>query len=124
MTDAMTLFIDNSKTYIQLSTGALVLTTAFVRNILGVQKDKPIPRDWWLMASWVFFLLTIMAGSFYQYTAARRLEHNTIMNIQLPFGTMLTSFYFGALCFTVMAIRKIITPAPREKRMEVEDESR
>jgi len=106
MAEGMSLFIDNAKTFVNLSTGALVLTVAFARDILGVPREKALPRDIWLIASWVFFLITIIMGSFYQYSAAKYLVKQRVMGISLPFGAMLISFYAGALGFTVMAIRK------------------
>jgi hypothetical protein len=59
MAEGMSLFIDNTKTFVNLSTGALVLTVAFVRDILGVPREKALPRDRWLIASWVFFLIPL-----------------------------------------------------------------
>lgn len=105
--DIQKLFIDNAKTYVQLSSGALVLSIAFIHDVLGVRRDQPIPRDWWLVASWVFFLLSIMAGSFYQYSLAKHYQGQTIVAVGVPFQMMLVSFHLGALYFVVTAFRRV-----------------
>jgi hypothetical protein len=45
----MKLFIDNAKSYIQLSTGALVFSITFIEKVL--QKVPPIKPDLFLMSS-------------------------------------------------------------------------
>ncbi len=39
----MNLFIDNAKTYVQLSIGALVLSVTFLRDVLGAPEGKRLP---------------------------------------------------------------------------------
>src|SRR5713101_7459195 len=70
----MGIFIDNAKTYVQLSTGALLLTVTFLHDILGVPKDQTLATDRWLILSWWSFLLAIVSGALYQYYAAKFLE--------------------------------------------------
>ena len=51
----VSLFIDNAKTYTQLSSAALVISIAFLREVTGVEKDKPMPLDGFLIGSWICF---------------------------------------------------------------------
>ena len=44
------LFIENAKTYVQLSTGALVLSVTFVHDVLGIAKGEKVPTDLWLVS--------------------------------------------------------------------------
>ena len=67
-------FIENAKTYIQLSASALLLTVTFLREIVGIPKEQKLPRDSWLMLSWWSFLVAIVLGALYQYYAAKFLE--------------------------------------------------
>ncbi len=61
------LFIDNAKTYVQLSGAALVLCSAFVHEVAGVPKDQKVPPpDVWMIMPWLGFLFTIGFGAFYQ----------------------------------------------------------
>ena len=60
----MELFRGNAKTYTDMSTVALALTITFIRDVLGVEKGKPLPLDTLLIASWASFLLAIGAGIF------------------------------------------------------------
>ena len=119
MSDVQALFIDNAKMYASLSTGAVVLSIAFVRDVLGVPKDRPIPRNGWLISSWICFGLTILASTLYQYLLAKHLQDNTflesIVSVTFPFGIMMASFYLGAFCFAVMAVTKTFV-LPREDR--------
>src|SRR5690242_19668596 len=70
----MSMFTDNAKTYVQLSSGALAFSITFVHEVLGIPKDQPVTLDRWTMASWIAFLVAIGAGSFYQYLAVKYLE--------------------------------------------------
>jgi hypothetical protein len=111
------LFIDSAKTYTQLSTGALVLTITFIREILG-QKDA-VPRDNFLTVSWVCFLIAIGAGAAYQYLAIKYLEKIADLPIAFPlperlvrqpgavYGLMMFVFYLGAIFFTIAAVRRM-----------------
>ena len=68
----VSLFIDNAKTYIQLSTGALLLSVTFLQGLTGT-KDI-IPIDAFIIAPWVCWLLTILSGVTYQYCVVKYLE--------------------------------------------------
>lgn len=115
----MELFIDNAKTYVQLSAGALVLSITFLHEIAGVAKDTKVPTDFWLVVAWVSFLLTVLFGAFYQYLAVKFLEKKFAAGYTFPlfrwvedspglcYGAMLASFYAGCLCFAISAIRRV-----------------
>ena len=113
----MGLFIDNAKTYTQLSGAALALSVTFVREVVGVAKGSPIPLDWSLVVSWLCLLIAIGAGVSYQYFAVKFLEwksdlirkHKSYPKLLIEhpwplYLVMLITFYAGAVFFTVGAI--------------------
>src|SRR6266542_2170849 len=115
--EVMDRFIANAKSYIQLSGGALLLSITFLREIVGVPKDQKVNPGGVLIASWISFLLVILAGASYEYLAAKFLEwksgvrrsHRSIFEwmIRHPwpmYGVMLIGFYAGVLLFTIAAI--------------------
>jgi hypothetical protein len=115
----MGLFIDNAKTYTQLSGAALALSITFVHEVVGVVKDSPIPLDWSLAVSWLCFLIAIGSGVSYQYFAVKFLEWKSNIRrhhksyprllIEHPwplYSLMLVAFYAGAVFFTVGAIKR------------------
>lgn len=115
----MGLFIDNAKTYTQLSGAAIALSITFIHEVVGVEKGKPISLDWSLMVSWICFLIAIGAGVSYQYFAVKFLEMKSQLHrhhrsypkflIEHPwpmYSIMLVAFYAGAICFTVGAIKR------------------
>ena len=115
----MGLFIDNAKTYTQLSGAAIALSVTFVREVVGVAKDNPISLDWSLVVSWLCFLVAIGAGVSYQYFAVKFLEWKSKIKrhhksypeklIEHPWPLyllMLVTFYAGAVFFTVGAIKR------------------
>jgi hypothetical protein len=117
----MDMFSGNAKRYTDLSGAALALTITFIRDVLGVAKDKPVPFDGLMVTSWTLFLIAIGAGVFYQYLAIKFLEwksgvvrHHRIWPEWLThhpwplYGLMLISFYGGAVFFTASAIRRMI----------------
>lgn len=115
----MKMFSDNAKTYIQLSGAALALTLTFAREILHIPADKNI-ADGWMIAMWICFLVTILAGAFYQYLAVKFLEHELdwdsfrFWNHVSPgtfYAVMLGAFYSGTLIFTIYAIVRISHPS-------------
>src|SRR5713101_5681144 len=67
----ITLFIDNAKTYVQLSIGALLLSVTFLREVLGLPKETPIHLDWALVVCWICFLMAVIFGALYQYFACK-----------------------------------------------------
>ena len=118
----MTLFIENAKTYVQLSGAALLLSVTFLREIVGIPKDQSLPMDEWLIASWICFLVAVIFGATYQYFAVKFLEwksgvertHGNLSEwlIQHPwpfYGVMLGAFYLRAVLFTIFAIGRLKT---------------
>src|SRR5262245_43923899 len=106
----MGLFIDNAKTYTQLSGAAIALSVTFVREVVGVARDSPISLDWSLVVSWLCFLVAIGAGVSYQYFAVKFLEWKSTIKrhhvsyprclIEHPwplYSLMLVTFYAGAV---------------------------
>jgi len=111
----MSMFCDNAKTYIQLSSAALVLTLTFVRQILHVPDDKNIANIW-MMLMWGCFLLAVLSGAFYQYLAVKYLEGLADpeagkewewLRPGTIYAVMLAAFYGGAVVFTVYAISRL-----------------
>jgi hypothetical protein len=78
------LFVENAKTYIQLATGALLLSATFSQGMTG-QPGLPV-RDLYLWISWLAWLMAILAGVTYQYCAAKYLEALEIKNGSLFYG--------------------------------------
>ena len=116
----MGLFIDNAKTYTQLSGAALALSITFIREVVGVKEGDSIPPDWSLVTSWLCFLISIGAGVSYQYYAVKYLELKSELRrehqgfptflVQHPWPMyliMLITFYAGAIFFTVAAIIRL-----------------
>ena len=108
----MAMFSDNAKTYIQLSGAALALTLTFAHEILHIPKDQNIVNGW-MIGMWVCFLITIIAGAFYQYLAVKLLEKAIDWQAYeawdwlqpgTVYGVMLAAFYGGAILFTIYAI--------------------
>jgi hypothetical protein len=117
------LFIEGAKTYVQLSTLALVLSVTFIEKVLG--EHGRIKVDRFLISSWVAFLVAIGAGAAYQYAAVKFLDWKSgfagtpglvpVAVLHRPgflYGTMLVSFYVGAILFTIGAIKRL-----RQKRV-------
>ena len=112
-------FTANAKSYIQISSGALLLSVTFLHEIVGVPRDKPVNPGPVLTAAWICFLVAILAGTTSQYLGVKFLEwksglprsHRSIPRwiIQHPwpvYGLMLAGFYSGAILFTVAAIQR------------------
>ena len=107
----MKMFSDNAKTYIQLSGAALALTLTFAHQILHIPDGENI-ADFWMITMWSCFLLTVLAGAFYQYLAVKYLEQHLKWEFfrlwkwiegGAVYGVMLASFYGGAIIFTIYA---------------------
>ena len=108
------MYIDNAKSYIQISLGALVLPVFFLKEITG-QDHNPAQINWLLITSWLCFLFAIGAGLLYQYMAVKFMHYIAGENVwyrvpkwmvQSPgyiYGPMVVSFYLGALAFVVYA---------------------
>jgi hypothetical protein len=108
----MKMFSDNAKTYIQLSGAALGLTLTFAHKIIHIPEDQPIV-DLWMVTMWSCFLITIIAGAFYQYLAAKFMEASinweyygdwNWLQPGVIYGVMLGTFYAGTTIFTIYAI--------------------
>lgn len=111
----MKMFSDNAKTYIQLSGAALGLTLTFAHKIIHIPEDQPIV-DLWTVTMWSCFLITIIAGAFYQYLAAKFMETSidweyygnwNWLQSGVIYGVMLGTFYAGATIFTIYAIIRL-----------------
>jgi hypothetical protein len=111
----MQMYSDNAKSYMQLSGLALALTLTFAREILHIPKDTNI-ADGWMIAMWVCFLTTILAGAFYQYLAVKFLERLLDKNSYnlwawlepgYIYAVMLGAFYGGSIIFTIYAIIRL-----------------
>lgn len=116
----MGLFIDNAKTYTQLSSAAIALSVTFVKDIVGTKCGDRFSLDGFLLTSWVCFLVAIGAGVSYQYLAVKFLEIKSGVTrhhaprpewlIKHPwpiYGMMLVAFYAGAAFFTIGAIIRL-----------------
>ena len=109
------MYSNNAKTYIQLSGAALALTLTFADKILRLPATENVATGWMIVV-WMCFLLTIIAGAFYQFLATKLLDayldwgHDQTWDWLQPgyvYGVMLSSFYAGAVIFTVYAIARI-----------------
>jgi len=113
----MGVFVDNAKTYVQLSIGALFLSVTFFHEIVGVPKDEKLPKESFLILSWWSFLCAIIAGALYQYFAAKFLEWKSGVErthrswpewlVRHPwpcYSAMLVCFYAGGIFFTLTAM--------------------
>ena len=121
------LYIDCAKTYIQLCTGALLLSLAVFHEFLGAAKlslFKNLP----IVITWIFWLLSIFAGVTYQYCVIKYLEtiasENNLLyygrnwplfipkylqnNPFVLYGIMMFCFYTGILIFACIVIIKIL----------------
>lgn len=78
------LFVENAKTYIQLATGALLLSVTFSQGVTGTA-GLPV-KDLALWVSWLSWLMAILAGATYQYCAAKYLEALEMRNGSLFYG--------------------------------------
>ncbi len=111
----MKLFIDNAKTYVQLSTGMLALSITFIEKVF----KPPITYDLFLIGSWIAFLIAIGFGAYYQYLAVKVLEGVSLTGsakIILPswlkdpsviYFIMMVTFYLGIVLFTIAAIKRV-----------------
>jgi len=111
----MQMYSDNAKTYIQLSGAALGLTLTFSDKILHLPSTANIATGW-MIAVWLCFLFTIIAGAFYQFLVVKFLdkflnwEYDTMWDWLQPgyvYGLMLAAFYGGTVVFTIYAIVRI-----------------
>ncbi|MBI4523580.1 MAG: hypothetical protein HY695_07195 [Deltaproteobacteria bacterium] len=120
------MFVENAKTYIQLATGALLLSVTFSQGVTG-QTGLPV-KDLSLWVAWLSWLVAILAGATYQYCAAKYLEALELQNRSLfygraePFfvlrhwvrnpyqlyGVLMIFFYGGIIWFTCAAAYQLL----------------
>ena len=134
--DLMKAYCDTAKSYVQLSTGALVLPLLFTQAIFGKQTGEQglaaqgIPLS--LRACWGCFLVSIGCGLLYQWLAIRlvwdelhalnRTRENAgdpgfrttwwipsfaRLNRSSLYGAMVAFFFAGAFCFVLFAASRI-----------------
>ena len=111
-------FIDIAKSYVQLSTGAIVLSITFMNDVFENSGWKGL-----LILSWIGWLVSLLAGVTYQYYAARRLERIGEENGHLEmfgdryifldslsshankiYALMVVTFYASSFLFVIYAI--------------------
>lgn len=108
------MYIENSKSYIQIGVGALVLPVLFLKAITG-QDHNPAQINWLIETSWLCFLISIGAGLLYQYLSVKHIAylsgekewywipHWTVQRPGIVYGLMVISFYIGAIIFVAYA---------------------
>jgi hypothetical protein len=94
------MYIDTTKTFIQLATSLLGLSVVFREKIVGGAAAARVSRT--LVASWAFLLLSVAAGALYQYRAVKFLESLSAA----PGGTTLFDRLFSppAVLYAAMLI--------------------
>ena len=113
----ISLFIDNAKTYVQLSSGALAISIVFMKALTGSENTHPMPISACLVCSWLLFVVAIGCGVFYQYLGVKYLEAKVdtsykrlaglgrIIERPWPFYMiMMAAFYGGMIAFVITAI--------------------
>ncbi|SAK66647.1 hypothetical protein AWB78_02429 [Caballeronia calidae] len=103
----MSIWIDASKSCIQMALAALVLPVFFLRKVLGVPETAALRPylDSWLLLSWAFLCVSIGSGLLYQITASRLVGDalvGTQSRRQYPhqlFWLMSASFFAGIVAF-------------------------
>ena len=112
----MTLYIDNAKNYVQLSTGTLMLSVTFMEKVIGASMNRhPDPC---LLLAWAALLLAVLCGALYQYLAVKYLDSLTdkpgskgivpcvlINNPGYVYGVMFILFFVGVLLIVAAVVR-------------------
>lgn len=119
----MAAYGDTAKTYSQLSLGALVLSVTFLEKVANTQVSASVDAP--LVVAWCGWLISALAGAFYQYLAVRFLEargeawgvlvrsgHRQWFRrlAQHPwpvYGVMLAAFAVGSLAFVIVGFRHL-----------------
>jgi hypothetical protein len=124
--EVCSLYIDCAKSYVQLSTGALLLSLTFYKDILGIEKFS-LQEGWPLLIMWVIWLIAILFGTLYQYCVVKYLEVIASDNDMLYYkrrwkwfipnkwrqkpyilyGRMIAFFYAALFVFLIFALSKI-----------------
>jgi hypothetical protein len=131
--ELMKAYVDTAKSFVQLSSAGLALPLVFSSQLLGLfgrttsQSGAVTPLSEgvriWVIASWACFLITIGAGTFYQYAAIKSAEEEIdpsgvyITKILRPlittgpglaYGVMVIFFYLGAVSVIVYSALVIL----------------
>jgi len=121
--DICSLYVDCAKTYVQISTGALLLSITFYDEIIGIEKAL-LKNNPFLIATWFLWLFTIVSGVTYQYCVIKYLEdianHYKLLEFQRTwkwyflkifreepyrlYGAMIVAFYAALLIFFILAL--------------------
>jgi hypothetical protein len=119
----MAAYSDTAKTYSQLSLGALVLSITFFEKVANT--SGKIAVDPLLLIAWSGWLLSALAGAFYQYLAVRFLEaRGETWGVMIRTGhpqwfrwladhpwpvyaVMLLAFSIGSLAFAITGFRHL-----------------
>lgn len=119
----MAAYSDTAKTYSQLSLGALVLSVTFLEKVAGDRLAASV--DLPLLLAWCAWLLSALAGAFYQYLAVRFLEargedwgvlargghpqwFGHLARHPWPaYAVMLAAFAIGSAAFVVVGLRHV-----------------
>jgi len=112
------LYIDTAKSFAALSSGALGLTIVFYEKIVGAKPGNPVNRM--MVASWLFYLLTIASSALYQYLAVRFLDwvscykaaeshlyQPLIESPYIMYGAMLIFFLLASTLLVLAAWRQL-----------------
>jgi hypothetical protein len=122
--DTMKAYIDTTKTYIQLSSGGLVLPLAIKTQVLNLFRSGGSYSGVVLgliIVSWVCFLVAIAAAALYQYAAVKFVEYHqnrqaTYVSGPLKrlihskngpgvaYGVMFAAFYSGAILVVLYSL--------------------
>lgn len=104
----MTSYRETIKSIVQLSVASLVLPVTFIRDILGIKSNEPIIEHihWLLILSWVFLLISLGTGLYYQLVAAKRIEikiwreeYSIKYYPRLAYKVAVVAFYLGIVAF-------------------------
>jgi hypothetical protein len=111
--EIISLYIDTTKSFLNLSTGALSLTIVFREKIIGLATCGHVSK--WMVASWFCYLLAIGFGALYQYCGVKFLDSSSRSpgakgifgffekNPGWLYGLMLVCFFLGSLLLVVAA---------------------
>jgi hypothetical protein len=115
--EVMKLYVDSAKVYLQIATGALVFSLAFIEKLFV--SGGSIRSDRVLTLSWASLLASIAFSMFYLYLAAKNVDlystkpgglgnipKSLIENCGHIYGLMLVFFYLGIVLLTWALFRR------------------
>lgn len=124
--DIIKQYLESAKSFVQLSSAALVIPVALKTKVLGIPEGGRRFEGLEILAicvSWALFLGAIGAGAFYQYAATKFVEYRRspretyVSAILEPFvkgqgpgviyGVMVVAFFCGALCVILYSLAMI-----------------